>query len=103
MKKVLFTFTLIIFTYSIFASTDNDSPHISTEIAWDIGIGIASSAAGGVAAAGGNIPGALVGIANGAKISWKQQGNAMKILNMNKMMKIMNIDQPILKRNLCYS
>lgn len=63
---------LISLNASVFASSKEkdegpEPPQSSGEIAWHVGIGVASAAAGGVAAAGGNIPGAVVGVANGAK------------------------------------
>jgi hypothetical protein len=73
MKKIIFL-SLVFISLNTYALADEDQkqetsdpPYSAGEIAWDIGIGIASSAAGGVAAASGNVPGAIVGIANGAK------------------------------------
>ena len=71
-RLIAITLTSICLNTSVFGENkeedkSSEPPHSTGEIAWHVGIGVASAAAGGVAAAGGNVPGAVVGIANGAK------------------------------------
>ncbi len=70
MKKALLIISLFITSNSFGEEqqkSDPESPHSSGEIAYEVGMGVASAAAAGVSAAHGNIPGAIVGVATGAK------------------------------------
>ncbi len=73
MKKISLIFIIFFFSSNTYSfgeesqqETSSEPSHSNGEIAYDVGIGIASSAAG-FSVEHGNIPGAIVRVATGAK------------------------------------